>query len=516
MPKSKKYKTTNTTNTNYKNQVRPVSGRKNKNIMLNKSATTGNLINNFSDSIDTPKTKTHIVIGKSNYKTLLMYMDESVESFMKSKDALDIAHQSIKEAYKLLVINDVPLSKHQAYRRMKETSSEYDYILKSISNSETPQPYGLRIENHISAYFYAMLYPPIFEVCTDTSTDLMYSKYSMFLELWHNMLVQAIIVDSFCYRLHESFLALLNNKNDTVIYDLDLESDEYIFDTTNLKRKKDVNNFKDYFLELYDPSINFACHVKEKAFNERKPQNKGEKSIKSMIEFPFFQSGNRGIKMNNYINSCISTLTNLQKCLSEDYKKYKSNKFLRLYRLYNFQKQLHMFDFIWHSEFYKVNFHLTNGFVTNYVLYFILKQNKELISLIFNDENNKHKDESVCPIDCGKSKIYDFGIAYTSPNSTELSIENTLENYDLEFINSLIKRASITIAEYPFNHENNQSHYLWEFASNNMIFPIIDKFLDYADSLFNESFVHNFSDIWNDSTDYYKQIYEDTHFDFEI
>lgn len=47
----------------------------------------------------------------------------------------------------------------------------------------------------------------------------MYSKYAMCLELWHNMLTQAIIIDSFFDELHESILKLLNDKNDTILYD---------------------------------------------------------------------------------------------------------------------------------------------------------------------------------------------------------------------------------------------------------------------------------------------------------
>ena len=80
-------------------------------------------------------------------------------------------------------------------------------------------PHGIKLQDNVDAYFYAMLYPPIFEVCNNTSKDLMYSKYAMCLELWHNMLTQAIIIDSFFDRLHESILKLLNDRNDTILYD---------------------------------------------------------------------------------------------------------------------------------------------------------------------------------------------------------------------------------------------------------------------------------------------------------
>lgn len=331
----------------------------------------------------------------------------------------------------------------------------------------------------------------------------------MCLELWHNMLTQAIIIDSFFDELHESILKLLNDRNDTILYDPSPES-KYTYSPKSYN--KSSTNYKAKLLELYRPSIEFACRIKEKTLDDRKSTTTQDKSIKSMINFPFLQSGNRGTKMNNYIYDCVEFFNTFQDWLPKEYKNYKSAKFLKLYQLYNFQKQLHLFDFIWHSEFNKVNFHLTNGFVTNYVLYFILKQNKDLISIIFSDENNKHKDEHICPIKSGKNETYEFGIAYTSPNSTELSLENTLENYDLEFINSLIKRASITLSEYTLNYKDRQANRLWDFISNCTVFTVADNFSNYVNSLFNDSFVQEFRDIWNDSTDYYKQIYEDTHF----
>lgn len=85
-------------------------------------------------------------------------------------------------------------------------------------------------------------------------------------------------------------------------------------------------------------------------------------------------------------------------------------------------------------------------------------------------------------------------------------------NYDLEFINSLIKRASITLSEYTLNYKDRQANRLWDFISNCTVFTVADNFFNYVNSLFNDSFVQDFRDIWNDSTDYYKQIYEDTHF----
>lgn len=509
MPKSKNYKTPNTPNTEYKNQISPTSEYKNKNIKSNKLATTGKLINSSSNSDNSQNSQTFIVIAKSTCHNLLMYMDEKVEAFIKREEPLEIAHESIAKAAKLLIQNDTPLSKHQAYRNMKEISSEYDYILKCSSNSEIPKPHGIKLQDNVDAYFYAMLYPPIFEVCNNTSKDLMYSKYAMCLELWHNMLTQAIIIDSFFDGLHESILKLLNDRNDTILYDPSPES-KYTYSPKSYN--KSSTNYKDKLLELYRPSIEFACHVKEKTLDDRKSTTTQDKSIKSMINFPFLQSGNRGTKMNNYIYDCIEFFNTFQDWLPKEHKNYKSAKFLKLYQLYNFQKQLHLFDFIWHSEFNKVNFHLTNGFVTNYVLYFILKQNKDLISIIFNDENNKHKDEHICPIKSGKDETYEFGIAYTSPNSTELSFENTLENYDLEFINSLIKRASITLSEYTLNFKDRQANRLWDFISNCTVFTVADNFFNYVNSLFNDSFVQEFRNIWNDSTDYYKQIYEDTHF----
>ena len=87
-------------------------------------------------------------------------------------------------------------------------------------------------------------------------------------------------------------------------------------------------NYKDKLLELYRPSIEFACRVKEKTLDDRKSTTTQDKSIKSMINFPFLQSGNRGTKMNNYIYDCIEFFNTFQDWLPKEYKNYKSAKFL--------------------------------------------------------------------------------------------------------------------------------------------------------------------------------------------
>ena len=107
------------------------------------------------------------------------------------------------------------------------------------------------MQDNVDAYFYAMLYPPIFEVCSNTSKDLMYSKYAMCLELWHNMLTQAIIIDSFFeLELHQSILKLLNDRNDTILYDPSPES-KYTYSPKSYN--KSSTNYKDKLLELCRP-----------------------------------------------------------------------------------------------------------------------------------------------------------------------------------------------------------------------------------------------------------------------
>ena len=177
-----------------------------------------------------------------------------------------------------------------------------------------------------------MLYPPIFEVCSNTSKDLMYSKYAMCLE-FVEYLTQAIIIDSFFDELHESILKLLNDKNDTILYDPSPES-KYTYSPKSYN--KSSTNYKDKLLELYRPSIEFACRIKEKTLDDRKSTTTQDKSIKSMINFPFLQSGNRGTKMNNYIYDCVEFFNTFRDWLQE-YKRYKSAKFLKLYQLYIFR-----------------------------------------------------------------------------------------------------------------------------------------------------------------------------------
>ena len=106
MPKSKNYKTPRTPNAEYKNQISPTSEYKNKNIKSNKLATTGKLINSSSNSDNSQNSQTFIVIAKSTCHNLLMYMDEKVEKFINREEPLEIAHESIAKAAKLLIQND--------------------------------------------------------------------------------------------------------------------------------------------------------------------------------------------------------------------------------------------------------------------------------------------------------------------------------------------------------------------------------------------------------------------------
>ena len=106
-------------------------------------------------------------------------------------------------------------------------------------------------------------------------------------------------------RLHESILKLLNDRNDTILHDPSPES-KYTYSPKSYN--KSSTNYKDKLLELYRPSIEFACRVKEKTLDDRKSTTTQDKSIKSMINFPFLQSGNRGTKMNNYIYDCVEFL----------------------------------------------------------------------------------------------------------------------------------------------------------------------------------------------------------------
>ena len=114
MPKSKNYKTPRTPNAEYKNQISRTSEEKNKNMKSNKLATTGKLINSSSNSDNSQNSQTFIVIAKSTCHNLLMYMDEKVEKFINREEPLEIAHESIAKAAKLLIQTATPLSKHQA------------------------------------------------------------------------------------------------------------------------------------------------------------------------------------------------------------------------------------------------------------------------------------------------------------------------------------------------------------------------------------------------------------------
>ncbi|MCH5186156.1 MAG: hypothetical protein J1F64_08540 [Oscillospiraceae bacterium] len=372
---------------------------------------------------------------------------------------------------------------------MKGISSNKDHVMKCIDNSKTVRPGGFTLAEHIRSYLYAMIYPPIFEICTHNSSDIIYSEYPMFLDLWCNMLEDAIILDGICDALHTSFFKLLNPRK----YNLLRSDGTYSFDIfKNIKDKQntDSQDYIDYLVLLYENYVKFTCIVDKKRL-EKNNSSERFRSINAMINYQFIQSGNRGIIMRGYIGDCIGTLTDLHGTPNNNAK----CNFAKLYTQYNFQRQLHLFDFIWHSEYDSVDFHLTHGFITNYVLYKIMRHN----DLLYPSIVDKYENEQ-----------FEFSKSYRSKSSSDLFLKDSIETYDIEFINNLIGKCSKSLQQYDLCFKEQQAKNLYSVINNNVVVhSLVDSFVHYLDKLYDNSFDEKIKTIWDNSSDYYTKIYED-------
>lgn len=456
--------------------------------MYSKSASTRQVLINEDEFYEEQK----IVIGRSVSSKLFLYIDNLNMLIQITEGKTDTYQSHINSAYNTLSDGNEILSKHEAFRRMKEKSSVCDYVIRNVDNAQISQPHKLRLAEHIRAYLYAIIYPPVFEVCTETSADIIYTQYPMVLDLWCNMLEDAIILDGICDALHISFLKLLNPTYDNIPYDKISST----YDAATFFSELPSND-KYLIIQLYKPYIEFACNAVNQLITYE--NNHNGRTIKGIINYDFIQSGNRGIKAKKAIINCIGEISKFHtnnKIRNKD-EQLKLTNFLRLYKQYNFQRQLHMFDFIWHSQFDKVDFHLTNGFITNYVLYKIMEQNDE----IYKKLNITHDSEK-----------FSFGKKYTCKSAMELFLKDSIETFDLDFINHLIRTCSSTVQKYDLGAEKCQANYLRSFMCNSMDSKLIDDFVSCLDRLYSDNFSDKIKNIFRSSLDYYRQIYEDTHY----
>ncbi len=201
--------------------------------------------------------------------------------------------------------------------------------------------------------------------------------------------------------------------------------------------------------------------------------------------------------MRRYISKCVDLLSTLYN--DENNNQDAKCNFAKLYSQYNFQRQLHIFDFIWHSEYDSVDFHLTQGFITNYVLYKIMRHNELIYSRI---------------VDTYENERFEFSKSYRCKSAMELFLKDSIETYDLEFINTLIKRCSKTLQQYDLCFEDQQAKKLYDVISKNVINSnLIDSFGNYLNNLYDDTFSNRIHTIWDASSDYYSKIYEDTKYE---
>ncbi|MGN0150382.1 MAG: hypothetical protein ACI4C7_09070 [Clostridia bacterium] len=275
MPKSKPYYvTTLDRNKYYMPKDDPSRKSKQRKRISDRLAST----KKTTDSINEQhKYTSAIVIGRSNFAKLFNYAN-NIEELMNYKDRLNKSQEFIVNMYNTLRNKeDEIICKKDAYRRMKGKAVTARYAIHSTDNSKRIHFNTLHLASHLKAYLCAMIYPPIFENCTKNSSDIIFSKYPMLIELWCNMLEESIIFDGFIDCLHRITLTLLDRRYDAI---------DYYDNTYSVQYRKETSssiNYKNMLINLYVPDISFNCRIMEFASINSSNDREYSKSIKEIL-----------------------------------------------------------------------------------------------------------------------------------------------------------------------------------------------------------------------------------------
>ena len=115
----------------------------------------------------------------------------------------------------------------------------------------------------------------------------------------------------------------------------------------------------------------------------------------------------------------------------------------KLFSLYHLNKLTHIFDFQYHNDFGNIDFHLTEGFATNFVLHYIMSKNKAFLDNGFFDYLKNSKKEAM-----EDNGISISSVCYTCNCASDLSIKDNLSVADLSLIRNLIKKVANTLNSY--------------------------------------------------------------------
>lgn len=446
-----------------------------------------------------------IVITRSKISKSYTYSD-NISELATDELYMRRNKESIRSMYNVLKRQDNEIiCKPEAFRRMKELSFASGSILACSANSKMISINGMKLQPHIKAYLYSMVYPPVFEICAGNEFNTIYDNYLNSVNMWVTMLEDALIIDGAMEAIHNFFTKNLLLKDENILCSLKKNGSkitaEYNIDELFKFKETDTIKSKDYIKNLkeaYHTTITLSCLVDEKRIEGRKSSKKSDhfRSVSNLIDYPFFQAGTKGRAM----YKCI--LKSINKCMRsyKDLQKRFDNKVHKVFPLYLLNRQSRIFDFYWHYEFDNVKFHLTQGFMTNYVLYKVMRQINELWNASIPATNSVKSPE----------------VEYAHVSSSECAIQYSIESYDLYFLNSLIRRISDTLTAYDIYSEKNAAHKLYS-ALQNMVSYIADDFISFLDNEFQDrSFASVLRERFGASKDYYKLIYEDIYEGFQI
>lgn len=398
------------------------------------------------------KIEKHIQPLVSNLTTLDYYFEDvsyliTHPDTRNYKDRLICLLQQSKEK---LNLNSDELTKQHIYSNLRQVSSQHFDVVTNMDNSPKVNIYNMTLSPYIIPYILTILYPNIFENIDNIQGNIFLSSYGAYIFGSFKLLEAALILDGFLMSIDNYCRQIIEAKKiksfkEVISYFTEIY--KYLDTYKNDDIKYNTNNHwcLERFFAIYLYFIQYSRDVWcGESINKKE---KTERNI-SIINTRFFLNNKKGL--NRYNNMCAS-LSSLRK----NYHNLKNNNLFsdceKILFLFTLNRSTHLFDFNYHNAFHDIDFHITEGFATNLVLYTLLENNKSILSA----EMPKDINEEAQLIK-----------TYYTEDASEFSLCNNLSLTDLAFLRNLIKRISLSLDNYDFRVSEDQAWHYWVSLDN--------------------------------------------------
>lgn len=457
--------------------------------------------------------KTDLSLCMNHYRLLLHNLHSSAKIYFKEvldKESIlnsinaqsapydDRPMELLNKLAKELDNSNENYNKMGIYRKFRQVSAEKNYVFENWINSKRTNIEEIYLSSYIQPYLLSIIYPYIFEDYDSIQHGKeieIFKKYSYFIYNSFRMLEAAIIADGFFMAIDDCCLQLLNNDKPTNFSDG--------IKTIRDKISKCDGKTKNYTYNLAAIYINFLEYSKliYHGNNDDSDNNKDSSSKKHNIliyDIRFFLSNKKGeIRFNNMACNIGELKHYCDEVLNNDDFSYQE-KILFLYVL---SRRTHIFDFNYHEHFPTVDFHITGGFITNLVLYHLIK-NFDIIA------------DKYTPYNLREDELDKIQKTYYACNLSDFYLKNTITLTDLAFIRNLIKKVAISFKLYDLNIQTAQSkntHLALRQNNNLNLWEAVLKYIEIPD---NDS--KSNTDFKGLDRKYYIKIYNDLYSYYEL